>query len=62
MLAEEFKERDVVDVIGTSKGRGFAGLVKRHHFRGGPASTAPCFIARRARSVHPASHPAFFPA
>jgi len=25
-----------VDVIGTSKGKGFAGVVKRHHFRGGP--------------------------
>ena len=25
-----------VDVIGTSKGKGFAGAVKRHHFRGGP--------------------------
>ncbi len=27
-----------VDVIGTSIGRGFQGVVKRHHFRGGPAS------------------------
>jgi large subunit ribosomal protein L3 len=25
-----------IDVAGTSKGRGFAGVVKRHHFRGGP--------------------------
>lgn len=25
-----------VDVIGTSKGKGFAGVVKRYHFRGGP--------------------------
>jgi large subunit ribosomal protein L3 len=31
-----FKPGDRVDVIGTSKGRGFAGGVKRHHFRGGP--------------------------
>ncbi|MBI2303407.1 MAG: 50S ribosomal protein L3 [Chloroflexi bacterium] len=31
-----FKEGDVVDVIGVSKGRGFAGAVKRHHFAGGP--------------------------
>jgi len=43
VLADEFKERDVVDVIGTSKGRGFAGLVKRHHFRGGPASHGSMF-------------------
>ena len=29
---------DVVSVIGTSKGKGFAGVVKRHGFHGGPAS------------------------
>jgi large subunit ribosomal protein L3 len=34
--AEVFEEGDIVDVVGTSKGRGFAGGVKRHHFRGGP--------------------------
>ena len=27
---------DLIDVTGTSKGKGFAGVVKRHHFRGGP--------------------------
>jgi large subunit ribosomal protein L3 len=31
-----FEEGDIVDVVGTSKGRGFAGGVKRHHFHGGP--------------------------
>src|SRR5439155_17854408 len=31
-----FEENDWVDVTGTSKGKGFAGVVKRHHFRGGP--------------------------
>jgi len=31
-----FKPGDLVDVIGTSKGKGFAGGVKRHHFGGGP--------------------------
>ena len=34
--AELFEEGDIVDVVGTSKGRGFAGGVKRHHFHGGP--------------------------
>ena len=34
--AEVFEEGDVIDVVGTSKGRGFAGGVKRHHFHGGP--------------------------
>jgi large subunit ribosomal protein L3 len=32
----QFKPGDKVDVIGTSKGKGFAGVVKRHHFKGGP--------------------------
>ncbi len=31
-----FSVGDAVDVIGTSKGKGFAGAVKRYHFRGGP--------------------------
>ena len=31
-----FKAGDIIDVIGISKGKGFAGGVKRHHFSGGP--------------------------
>ncbi len=31
-----FETGELVDVVGTSKGKGFAGGVKRHHFRGGP--------------------------
>jgi large subunit ribosomal protein L3 len=31
-----FQPGDIVDVIGISKGKGFAGGVKRHHFSGGP--------------------------
>ena len=31
-----FERGDVVDVIGTSKGRGFAGTIKRHGFARGP--------------------------
>ena len=34
VLVDEFKPKEKVDVIGISKGRGFAGVVKRHHFRG----------------------------
>jgi large subunit ribosomal protein L3 len=34
--ASVFKAGDIVDVIGVSKGKGFAGVVKRHHFAGGP--------------------------
>jgi large subunit ribosomal protein L3 len=31
-----FKAGDVINVCGISKGKGFAGGVKRHHFKGGP--------------------------
>jgi len=31
-----FTEGDLVDVVGTSKGQGFAGTIKRHHFKRGP--------------------------
>ncbi|MBI2031440.1 MAG: 50S ribosomal protein L3 [Candidatus Levybacteria bacterium] len=33
---EIFKLGDIVDVTGVSKGKGYAGVVKRHHFKGGP--------------------------
>jgi large subunit ribosomal protein L3 len=38
VLAGDFEVADFVDVIGTSKGRGFAGTVKRHGFSLGPES------------------------
>lgn len=38
VTAAVFKPGDYVDVQGTSKGKGFAGGVKRFHFRGGPAT------------------------
>jgi large subunit ribosomal protein L3 len=31
-----FQSGDLVDITGVSKGKGFAGVVKRHHFAGGP--------------------------
>lgn len=34
--ADMFQAGQRVDVVGTSKGKGFAGVVKRHHFKGGP--------------------------
>jgi large subunit ribosomal protein L3 len=36
LTADLFEVGELVDVIGTSKGKGFAGVVKRHGFRGGP--------------------------
>jgi large subunit ribosomal protein L3 len=56
VLAEEFKPQELVDVIGISKGRGFAGLVKRHHFRGGP-STHGSMFHRAAGSIGASSFP-----
>jgi large subunit ribosomal protein L3 len=38
-----FADGDRVDVIGTSRGKGFQGVVKRHHFRGGRASHGSMF-------------------
>ena len=43
ILVTEFKPADKVDVTGVSKGRGFAGFVKRHHFRGGEGSHGSMF-------------------
>jgi large subunit ribosomal protein L3 len=43
IMAEDFKPKEIVDVIGTSKGRGFAGILKRHNFRGGPESHGSMF-------------------
>jgi large subunit ribosomal protein L3 len=35
-VGEMFAVGELVDVVGTSKGKGFQGTVKRHHFAGGP--------------------------
>ena len=43
VLVDQFKPKDKVDVIGVSKGKGFAGVVKRHHFRGGEGSHGSMF-------------------
>jgi large subunit ribosomal protein L3 len=41
--ADVFKQGERVDVTGVSKGKGFAGGMKRHHFAGGPASHGSMF-------------------
>ncbi len=43
VLAENFKAGETVDVIGVSKGKGFAGGVKRWHYRGGDATHGSMF-------------------
>jgi large subunit ribosomal protein L3 len=43
VLVDIFVDAKYVDVIGTSKGRGFAGVVRRHHFGGGPKAHGHMF-------------------
>jgi large subunit ribosomal protein L3 len=43
VLVDIFEGEKFVDVMGTSKGRGFAGVVRRHHFSGGPKSHGSMF-------------------
>ena len=56
VLVDQFKPKDKVDVIGVSKGRGFAGLVKRHHFRGGEGTHGSMFH-RAPGSIGASSYP-----
>ena len=46
VLVDLFTENDLVEVIGTSKGRGFAGFIKRHNFAGGRATHGSMFHRR----------------
>jgi len=43
VLVDIFADAKFVDVVGTSKGRGFAGVVRRHKFGGGPKSHGHMF-------------------
>jgi large subunit ribosomal protein L3 len=52
-----FAKGDVVSVIGTSKGRGFQGVVKRHHFGGGFRTHGQSDRERAPGSIGSSSHP-----
>jgi large subunit ribosomal protein L3 len=43
VLVDIFESERFVDIIGTSKGRGFAGVIRRHGFGGGPKSHGHMF-------------------
>jgi large subunit ribosomal protein L3 len=51
------KQGDLVNVTGFSKGRGFAGVVKRHHFAGGPKSHGQTDRHRAPGSIGASSSP-----
>ncbi len=52
-----FKAGDIVDIIGISRGKGFAGTVKRHHFRGGPKTHGQSDRHRAPGSIGSTSTP-----
>ena len=55
-LVDIFQAGDKVHVVGTSKGKGFQGVVTRHHFRGGGASHGSMFH-RAPGSIGASSYP-----
>ena len=56
VLVDIFEVGEMVDVVGTSKGKGFAGVVKRHHFAGGGAAHGSMFH-RAPGSIGASSYP-----
>lgn len=55
--ASLFKAGDLVDVSGISKGKGFAGVVKRYHFAGGPKTHGQSDRHRAAGSIGASASP-----
>jgi len=56
IMASELAVGDLVDVIGTTKGRGFAGTIKRHGFARG-SETHGCMNVRRPGSIGCSAYP-----
>ncbi len=56
VLCDIFAVGDVIRVVGTSKGKGFQGAMKRHHFRGGAASHGSMFH-RAPGGIGPSAYP-----
>ena len=55
--ADVFKVGDQVDVTGISKGHGYAGVIKRHHFSGFPGSHGTHEYFRHGGSIGNRSYP-----
>ena len=58
LTVEIFRPGDLIDVAGISKGRGFAGVVKRHGFKGAPASRGTHEYFRHPGSIGQHTFPA----
>jgi len=57
VTADIFKIGDIVSVSGVSKGKGFAGHMKRHNFSGGRASHGKNSVMRKSGSVGAGTSP-----
>ena len=56
-IADIFDEGEIIDCIGTSKGKGFQGGVKLHHFKGGPKTHGQSDRNRAPGSIGASSYP-----
>src|SRR5881227_1643294 len=56
VLVSQFADGDMIDVTGRSKGRGFAGTIKRHHFSRGPESHGSMNV-RKPGSIGASAYP-----
>ncbi len=61
LTVDVFKEGEHVDIVGITKGRGFAGVVKRYGFRGNPGAHGTHETFRGPGSVGSAAHPSHTP-
>jgi large subunit ribosomal protein L3 len=52
-----FKEGEAIRVVGWAKGKGFQGVVKRHHFKGGPKTHGQSDRTRAPGSLGQSSFP-----
>ncbi len=57
ILVSLFAEGEMVNVAGISKGKGFAGVVKKYHFKGSNASHGASVVHRRSGSSGASSYP-----
>lgn len=57
LTADMFQPGELVDVTGTSKGRGFQGVMRRHGFRGGPRTHGQSDRARAPGSIGAGTDP-----
>jgi large subunit ribosomal protein L3 len=56
-VGDLFKEGDLIDVTGVSKGRGYQGVIKRHHFSGSNATHGAHEYFRHGGSIGNRTHP-----